>query len=234
MGVVRIPRPSLLAIGAIVLLVLGGLATFWTFAWWTDSGYVVSVAVPDEVSWSLWVPDPGTTIPWTTDGSAAVVGPLDTPFGVLLNLTGTGPARVRFSTTRIGFGADPFQLRTPINLSGREGQWPTGTYRVWRQSSDAAANMSVASGLPFSAARLDESWQCGGSGFSGYPAEGWNILPIGFGDCVGLISSVPGLIPAALLVPGSVMAIIAWRRRNGGGAERTGFSPRDASGPRHG
>lgn len=228
-----VPRLSSIAVAAIVLLGLGATATFATVAWWVETSYGVSVSARDDVEWTLWVPNPGNPMPWTTVGTVAVAGAMTTPYGTLLNLTGRGSADVRFSTGGIGFGSGAFDLAPPVNLSGRQGQWPNGTYAVWRHTSDSAANLSVASGLGFHAARLDESWNCGGSGFVGYLREGWNLLPIRFGDCLGLVSSVPGLIPAALLVPGTVLAVVV-RRRGRLERERTGFSPEDASAPRHG
>ncbi len=212
-GMVRTLAVYLLAATSIVLLVLGGLATIWTFAWTVEKEYMVSVSAPEGLAWTLWVPHPGVTIPWTSQGSIASVGAVETPAGVLLNITGTGGAQVRFAATAIGFGSDPFGIGPGFNLTGREGLGPNATYRVWRESSDPAANISLSGGLFLDATRLDESWECGDVGFHGYLDEGWNNLPRGIGDCVLGVSSVPGLIPASLLVPGVILAILAWRRR---------------------
>ncbi|HKW42688.1 MAG TPA: hypothetical protein VJP06_00750 [Thermoplasmata archaeon] len=210
---VQIPRSLPIAVTSALLFAAGALATYWSLAWSVDAGYEVSVSAPGGVTWILWVPHPGIPMTGTTTGSITVVGPVQTVYGTLLNLSGTGSGMVRFAVHTIGYGSDPFRVGPLINLTGREGQGPTRTYHVLRQSSDAAANLTVTGSLPFSATRLDATWGCGGGGFVGSPAEGWNALPWGFGDCVVSASPVPALILAALFVPAALLAVIAWGRR---------------------
>lgn len=208
---VPFPKLSAFAWISIVLLLLGGLATFWTVFGWTEAGYVVNVAAPDDLAWTLWIPQPDRSMPLTTQGSVAVIGTVETAYRPLLTVTGTGGARIRYSTGGIALAAD--WPPPHVNLTGREGQWPNGTYRIWRHSSDPAANLTLTSNLPSRATGLDGSWECGGSAFVGYPQEGWNAMPIAFGDCLGLVLFPPGTIPATLLIPGTALAAVAWRRQ---------------------
>lgn len=173
----------------------------------------MNINAPGTVAWTLWIPQPERTMPMRIEGALTAVGTAETSYGRLLNITGTGSGRVRFSTAEVAFGANPFQLVPPVSLTGRDGQGPNGSYRIWRQSSDPAANITLSSSLPFSAVRLDESYQCGGVGFYGYPQEGWNALPMLFGDCVGLLVWPPGVIPTILLVPGVAFMAADLRRR---------------------
>ena len=208
---VPLPKLSALAWTSVVLLLLGGVATFGTVFPSTVATYNVNVDAADTLSWTVWIPQPEESMPLTTQGSVAVIGTVVTADGPLLNVTGNGNAHIRYSTARIAFATNG--PPSTVHLTGRQGSWPNGTYRVWRQSSDRAANMSIVANLPSSAANLDGSWQCGGSGFFGYPEEGWNSMRVMFGDCVGLVTFPPGTIPATLFVLGTSLAAVASLRR---------------------
>lgn len=204
-----LPKLSALAGISIILLLLGGLATFWTVFEWTDESYDVSIAAPHTLEWTLWIPQPDRSTPFTTQGSIVVIGTVETAYGPLLNITGMGGAHIRYSTGGFAMAAD--SPPSSLNLTGRE--MPNRTYHMWRQSSDPAANLSLTSHHPSRAASLDRSWQCGGGGFFGYAMEGWNAMPVAFGDCVGLVLFPSGTIPATLLVPGTALAAVAGRRQ---------------------
>lgn len=212
-----VPRKlTLTAVVALVLLFLGALASFWSVAWWIDRSYGVHITTAEQVSWTLWVPHPSVAITWTSEGAVQVAGSVDTQYGLRLNITGSGSARVRFFLSSIEIGERPSPVGQGLNLSGREGgPWPS-RYHVWRQSSDPNANITLTGGLSLQGHRLGEDWQCGGPRYSGFPSEGWSGIPESFWDCVGGIQSFafPGLIPAALFVPGTFLAVVEIRRRH--------------------
>ena len=205
-------RPQGPTIAAIILLLLGGIATFWTVAWWVERSYLVTVSAPDGLSWTMWLPHQTVPMTWTTDGNARVVGVVETPYGARLNVTGPGTARIRFAFPVIGFGEKPWDLGPHVNLTRQEGGRPGGDYRVWRQTSDSSANVSVNGIILERAYRLGEDWQCGGPGYFDYPQEGWSQVRPLLGDCVAMIFLFPGIVPAALRVPGMILAVVAHRR----------------------
>lgn len=201
------------AIAAAVLLVLGGLAAFASVAWWKETRYVASISAPDGVPWILWIPQADPPMPVAIEGSAVVEGSVSTTLGPLLNVTGTGSARLRFAASSIGFGADPFDIGPHVNLTGRNGTWPAGVFRVWRAAVSPEANVTLSGGIGWTAQNLHAQYNCGGSGFLGDLQQGWNDLPVGFGDCAAILTSIPGLIPAVLLIPGAVLGAREARRR---------------------
>jgi hypothetical protein len=122
----RLPRLSTLAFVSIVLLGLGAVATFWTFAWWTESSYTVNVSAPGSLKWTMWIPKPERSMSITTTGSLAVIGSIETMHGLLFNLTGTGSGQVQFSASGIAFGSDPLRLvpfRQPVGPGWSVAQW---------------------------------------------------------------------------------------------------------------
>ena len=201
------------ATAAIVLLALGAVTSFWSVGWWVDRSYGVYVWADEGVSWTLWIPHHSVPMPWNAEGSVQVAGSASTPYGLLLNITGSGSARLRFFTTAVGFAEKPWHVGLELNLSGHGGgPWPS-RYHVWRDSSDPSANISIGGGLGLQGHRLGEDWQCGGPRYSGWPSEGWSEVPERFWDCLGSGYFLPGVIPAALLMPGTVLAVVELHRR---------------------
>jgi hypothetical protein len=216
MPMVRGPLLVIATFVSIVLLVLGGFFAFLNFTWSVEWEYRVDVTAPDGAAWTLWIPHPGLPMPWTTSGSVAVVGSVETPYGTRINITGTGSGRVRFSNSTTLIGLEPRRGIPPgLSLSGGEGVNSTALYRLWRQSSDPLANLTVSGGLGFTARASAELVSCDGSGFVGYPEEGWHPLPFREGECVHRFTRPPNLIPLLLLGPGSVLAgVLVAARRN--------------------
>jgi hypothetical protein len=213
---VRGPLLVLSTIVSIVLIILGGYFTFLNITWSVEWDYRVDVTAPDGVAWTLWIPQPSLSMPWKAAESVAVVGPIETPYGARINITGTGSGHVRFWNSTTLIGLDPSNgIRQSLSLPDREGGDPTAYYRVWRQSSDPSANLTVSGGLGFVARSSAELETCDGSGFGGHPEEeGWNPLPYRVGECVHRITRPPNLIPLLLIGPGSVLGgvLVAARR----------------------
>lgn len=196
-----------------ILLALGAVTSFWSVGWWVDRSYGVYVWADEGVSWTFWIPHHSVPMLWNAEGSVQVAGSADTAYGLLLNITGSGSARLRFFTTAVGFAEKPWHVGLEVNLSGREGgPWPS-RYHVWRDSSDPSANITVSGVVLLRGYRLGEDWQCGGPMYVGYPSEGWGEVREGISECLGLIYLFPGALPGALLLPGTVLAVVELHRR---------------------
>ncbi|HYY49081.1 MAG TPA: hypothetical protein VFA17_10450 [Thermoplasmata archaeon] len=212
----RVLLALLSTLAAILLLSLGGSYAYSNVAWHVEWSYDIDVVAPVGVTWILWIPHPGVSMPWTTTGSVAVVGTLPTSYGTRINITGTGSGGVRFSNSTTVVGIDPWSgIPRELSLSGGEGGSTTERYRIWRHSSDPSANLTLSGGLRDALRTPQESWTCVGSGFAGHPEEGWSALPFQVGRCTQAFASLPRLIPLALIALGSVLAGVsaaAWRR----------------------
>ncbi len=212
----RVPEilRSPIGVVALTLMVLGALAASQSFTWWVEEGYTVHVIVPADVEWTLWVPQHDSPMSWSVTGDLIVAGPVETLHGVLLNLTGSGPAQVRFHRTRLLVGLGWLDFDAGVGLSGAEGTWPDGIFWAHRTSSDPNANMTVVLGTGWSGSRLGEEVRCGGPGFNGWPREGWNEMRQRFYDCLaggfGIIG--PLVVGAPLLGSGALVMRAAIRR----------------------
>jgi hypothetical protein len=214
-SVVRAPLLVIATFVSIALLVLGGFFAFLNMNWSVEWEYRVDVTAPDGVAWTLWIPQPSLSMPWTTSESVAMIGSLETPYGTRINMTGTGSGQVRFSNSTTLIGLDPENGIPPgLRLSGGERVGSRLAYRLWRQSSDPSANMTVSGGLGWAARASAELVTCDGSGFVGHPEEGWHALPFPEGECGNQFTRPPNLLPLLLIGPGSVLAgaLVAARR----------------------
>jgi hypothetical protein len=213
---VRVPIAPLSTLASILLLIPGGFYAYSNIAWHVEWSYDVDVIAPDGVTWILWIPHPGVSMSSTTTGSVTVVGTLQTLYGTRINITGTGSGGVRFVNSTTVVGIDPWSgIPRALSLSGGEGGTTTERYRIWRHSSDPSANLTLSGGLRSAANVPEESRTCDGSGFAGYPEEGWGTLPFEADGCRQAFASLPRLFPLALIAFGSVLAGIsaaAWRR----------------------
>jgi len=212
----RVPEVlrSPIGIVGLALLVLGAFAASQSFLWLIEEEYYVRVDAPGGLEWTLWVPRHDTPMAWSVTGELLVAGPVETIHGVLLNLTGSGSAQVRFSRMTPMVGLDWLDLDAGVDLSGAEGRWPNDTFWAHRTSSDPQANMTVSLGTGWTGWRLGEQADCGGPGFSGWPGEGWNAMRQRFYDClVGGYGIVGPLVVGALLLgSGGFGMMTAWRR----------------------
>jgi len=208
--------PVALPILAAVFLALGGLSAVGTVGWWVEQGYTVLVDAPDALEWNFWLPLHDVPMPSSTEGTVITHGAVETVHGRLLNLSGVGEARVRFSRSSVVFSLETPGPDSAVLLSGREGQaWPA-SFWVRRQSSDPSVNVTMAAGTGWKASRLGDEWSCGGPGFHGQIAEGWSTIPERFYDCLGSGFGIPlAVFPAAtFLTPGVVFLRRAWRERS--------------------
>lgn len=212
-GVLR----SRLGIAGLALLVLGAFAASQSFLWLVEEDYYVRVDAPPGVAWTLWVPHHDTLMSWTVSGDLLVAGPVETTHGILLNLTGSGSAQVRFFRMTPMVGLDWLGLDAGVDLTGAEGPLPNGTFWTHRTSSDPMANMTLSVGTEWTGWRLGEEADCGGPGFSGWPGEGWNAMRQRFYDCVigGFNIVAPLVVGGLLLGSGAIVMRAAVRRSRG-------------------
>ena len=208
---------SRIGLVGLALIVLGAFAASQSFLWLVEEYYYVRVDAPAGVAWTLWVPRHDTPMAWSVTGDLLVAGPVETIHGILLNLTGSGSAQVRFSRMTLMVSLDWLDLDAGVGLSGAQGTWPDGTFWAHRTSSDPIANLTVSLGTGWTGGRLGEGTNCGGPGFSGWPGEGWNAMRQRFYDCLIFGFGIVGpLVVGTLLLGSGALVMLASVRRSRG------------------
>ncbi len=202
----------LLAAGVLLLLCGSALAVSAAYRTGTTE-YVLEVTAPYGVAWTLWVPRPLIPMAVIVSPFHETPGEIRTFHGSMTVFAGSGPAYLYYRLDSSALRVTPIEPEGVVGLSG--GEDPAG-YWVFRLSSDGNASIEVAFSGHAEGHQWGDRYSCGGPSFSGSIADGWNLVPAHFGDCVvGLGEPSPPISIAALgtvAASGGVLMVLGVRR----------------------
>ncbi len=173
-----------------------------------DHNYHVSISAPDDVTWTLYLPKPLKEMSVLTTGSKISVSDIQTPYGLMHNVTGRGKAGIDQADHESVYApeSEGTFFAENLDLSG----WDASGLWIWRQSSSAGAVVHVNGGAWWVATSLGEKTSCGGPGYSDDVLEGWNVATLIAGDCTSIAETpIRTGTTTALLFASFVTAITA-------------------------
>jgi hypothetical protein len=188
-----------LLLGVVVLLFgayIGVLSASRTIT----NSYHVDIQTRPGLVWTLWIPKASIPMSLSVSGDVRSVAPVETTFGRMENVTGEGYVSMVWNVRRMLDTTGPMwtDKRVHLNLSA----WEEKGLHVWRSSSDPNEAINLSVRTPLNGSEFGTDLQCGGS-YQGELSEGWNLVPVGFGDCVVSSDGIPWpnvVFPALVLV----------------------------------
>jgi len=200
-------RDAALLVVTIVLLLIGSILSVFSLMHTVEWRYEVDIDAPSTVTWSVWIPAPAVDMDLRSSGDVISLGKVDTPYGMLENVTGSGQVVITYLLSKTLLKTTSFDedfAECAIGLTGHEG---LNVLRVWRTSSDPGSDILIYAVVTCSSTGLSGSLQCGGPGYSWDLHTGWNSIATSVGDCSALITDLYVLVSEVLIGTGIVVGV---------------------------